>query len=124
MTNSTPNTSSTPLTDILFGTLTVLFAKGFCLGRAYSVGRTQCATGETRLAVLNLQGSPVFEVAFRDGGCVGLDAEFGDYEADPNEVLFEAARQFAKLEATLPLGIGDDVVPQYSPDHPSFPVRS
>lgn len=126
MTNQTPNTpnTSTPLTDILMGTLAVLFARGVCLGRVYSVGKTHLATGETRLAVLDLQGCPRFEVSFAGGRCVVLDPTYGEMEANPNEVLFEAARIFAALESAVPSGVADNVVPHYSPDHPCYPERS
>jgi len=102
-----PNTFnlSTPLSDVLFGTLAVLFARGVCLGRHYSVGYTHRATGETLVEVLNLQGTPLFTTSTSDE-------------------MFEAARFFAELEAALPMGVGDDVTPQYSPDHPNFPQRS
>jgi len=105
MTNSTPNTPNTPLTDILMGTLAVLLARGVCLGRHYSVGTTHTATGETRLEVLNLQGTPF-------------------YTTETSDEVFEAARCFAELEASLPIGVGDDVTPQYDPNHPDHPGRS
>jgi hypothetical protein len=103
--NMTNTETNTPVTDILFGTLAVLFAKGLCLGRHYSVGTTHTADGETRLAVLDLQGTPVAEAASADD-------------------IFEVAHRFAALEAHLPLGVGDNTVPQYSPEHPNFPARS
>lgn len=126
MTNSTPNTqlSPTPFTDILFGTLAVLFTRGYCLGRVYSVGKTHLATGETRLAVLDLQGCPRFEVSFEGGRCVVLDPNYGEMEANPNDMLFEAARVFATLESAVPNGVADNTVPQYSPEHPNYPERS
>jgi hypothetical protein len=102
MTNSTPNTQTsptTPITDILMGTLAVLLARGLCLGRHYSVGYTHRATGEVRMSVLNLQGSPMRE-----------------YTDLNNDTLFEAAYLFATLESLLPLGVGDDVTPQYAAD--------
>jgi hypothetical protein len=104
MTNQTP-TTNTPLTDVVFATLTVLFARGLCLGRNYSVGVTHQATGETRLEVLNLQGTPFFTF-------------------ETSDEVFEAARCFAELEAKVPLGVGDDTTPQYDPNHPDFPGRS
>lgn len=99
MTNTETNT---PLTDILFGTIVVLLARGLCLGRHYSVGTTHTADGETRLAVLDLQGTPIAEATSADD-------------------LFEVARKFAELEANLPIGVGENTVPQYSTDHPSYP---
>jgi hypothetical protein len=103
----TTNTTETPISDILCGALAVLFLRGHCLGRIYSVGRTYQATGEIRLAVLDLQGCPV--------------REYADIN---NETVFEAAYLFATLEANLPIGVGESTVPQYSTDHPSFPARS
>lgn len=107
MTNTNTTETTTPISDILSSALAVLFLRGLCLGRIYSVGTTHTADGETRLAVLDLQGSPV--------------REYADIN---NETVFEAAYLFATLEANLPIGVGDNTVPQYSPEHPNFPARS
>ena len=104
MPNTTP-TTSTPLTDIMFGTLAVLFARGLCLGRHYSVGFTYRATGQTLLEVLDLQGTSF-------------------YSAETCDEVFEVARIFSELEASLPMGVGDEVTPQYDPNHPDYPGRS